>query len=59
MVCTHTVDTERAFKQIENALKGTTQDSLQNLIEEIKCLHKRALCIQNLYSEYTSGSYLN
>jgi hypothetical protein len=58
MVCTHTSDTEIAFRQIEKALKGATEDDLHDLVEEIKSLYDRALHIQALSSEYISGSYL-
>lgn len=58
MVCTHTLDTEIAFNQIEMALKGSTQDDLNNLVEEIKTLYERALMIQKLSNEYSSGSYM-
>lgn len=43
--------------QIENALKGATQDDLDNLVAEIKSLYEKALQIQVLNKEYESGSY--
>lgn len=58
MVCTHTSSTELAFKQIEDALKGSTQDDLHNLVEEIKALYDQALMIQELHNEYVSGAYM-
>lgn len=57
MVYSHTANTELSFMQIENALKGATQDDLDNLVAEIKSLYEKALEIQVLYKEYTSGSY--
>jgi len=57
MVYSHTINTELSFKQIENALKGATQDDLNNLVGEIKVLYEKALEIQELYNEYNSGSY--
>jgi hypothetical protein len=57
MVYTHTANTELSFMQIENALKGATQDDLDNLVAEIKSLYEKALEIQVLNKEYESGSY--
>lgn len=59
MVCSHTSDTEKAFIQIENALKGSTQDDLNHLVNEIKSLYEQALLIQEIASEYNSGAYLD
>ena len=57
MVFQHTPNTELSFQQIENALKGATQDDLQNLVNEIRELYKKALLIQELSNEFMSGSY--
>ena len=57
MVYTHTANTELSFRQIENALKGATQDDLKNLVREIKALYEKALTIQEIAMEYNSGSY--
>jgi phosphoserine phosphatase len=57
MVYSHTDNTELAFKQIENALKGATQDDLNTLVNEIKELYQKALAIQELYNEFNSGFY--
>lgn len=57
MVYPHTTATSCAFEQIENALKGATQDNLNNLVGEIKELYQKALFIQEIYNEYNSGSY--
>jgi hypothetical protein len=57
MVCTHTPNTELSFLQIENALKGATQDDLNSLVKEIKELYDKALVIQELSNEYSSGFY--
>jgi hypothetical protein len=57
MVYSHTSQTELSFQQIENALKGATQDDLKNLVREIEALHKKALEIQALCKEFATGSY--
>jgi hypothetical protein len=57
MVYSHTPNTELSFQQIENALKGATQDDLPNLVKEIKELYAKALLIQELSNEFNSGSY--
>jgi len=57
MVYSHTTKTQLAFQQIENALKGLTEDDLNNLVNEIKELHIKALVIQKLSNEYNSGFY--
>lgn len=57
MVYSHTANTQLSFQQIENALKGATQDDLNTLVSEIKVLYEKALTIQEIYNEYNSGSY--
>lgn len=57
MVFQHTPNTELSFQQIENALEGATQDDLTNLVREIKELYEKALKIQEIANEYTSGFY--
>jgi hypothetical protein len=57
MTYSHTVNTSLSFQQIENALKGATQDNLNNLVSEIKELYEKALIIQEINNEYNSGSY--
>jgi hypothetical protein len=57
MVYSHTANTSLSFQQIENALKGATQDDLNTLVSEIKVLYEKALTIQEIYNEYNSGSY--
>ena len=57
MVYSHTANTQLSFQQIENALKGATQDDLNALVSEIKVLYDKALLIQKIYNEYNSGSY--
>ena len=57
MVYSHTANTQLSFQQIENALKGATQDDLNTLVSEIKVLYDKALLIQKIYNEYNSGSY--
>lgn len=57
MTFPHTPNTELSFQQIENALKGATQDDLPNLVKEIKELYDKALRIQELSGEFNSGSY--
>jgi len=57
MVYSHTVNTQLSFQQIENALKGATQDDLNTLVSEIRVLYENALAIQTLYNEYSSGAY--
>ena len=57
MVYSHTANTQLSFQQIENALKGATEDDLNTLVSEIRVLYEKALTIQTLYNEYNSGSY--
>lgn len=57
MVFSHTPNTELSFQQIENALEGATQDDLNNLVKEIKELYEKALKIQELSLEYSTGFY--
>jgi hypothetical protein len=57
MVYSHTANTQLSFQQIENALKGATQDDLNTLVSEIKVLYEKALFIQEIYNEHNSGSY--
>lgn len=57
MTYTHTANTDLSFQQIENALKGATQDDLSNLVKEIELLYKKALFIQEVSNEFNSGSY--
>lgn len=57
MTYSHTTNTSLSFKQIESALKGATQDDLNNLVSEIKELYQKALAIQEVSNEYNSGSY--
>lgn len=57
MTYSHTVNTALSFQQIENALKGATQDDLNNLVNEIKELYEKALAIQEISNEYNSGFY--
>lgn len=52
-----TTETENAFRHLKKALKGSTQDNFQHLVNEIKALYDQALIIQNLTSEYNSGVY--
>jgi hypothetical protein len=57
MTYSHTVNTALSFQQIENSLKGATQDDLNNLVNEIKELYEKALAIQEISNEYNSGFY--
>ena len=57
MVYSHTPNTELSFQQIENALKGATQDDLPNLVNEIRELYQKALLIQEVSGELNSGTY--
>lgn len=57
MPFSHTPNTELSFQQIENALKGATEDDLNYLVNEIKELYGKALLIQELSNEYSAGSY--
>lgn len=57
MTYNHTESTVTAFQQIEDALKGATQDDLKHLVKEIELLYKKACFIEEISNEINSGSY--
>lgn len=58
MVYSHTPGTSLAFRQLENAIKGKTDDDLKNLIWELKILHDKAVEVESICEDIQSGSYL-
>jgi hypothetical protein len=58
MVYPHTPTIELAFRHLESAIVNDTSEDLSLMISELENLIVRAKDVQNLCSDFNSGSYL-
>jgi hypothetical protein len=59
MIHQHSLQTSAAFDRIDDALRGKTDDGLNELIEDLEFLLYKAKEIQGISASINDGSYDN